>query len=188
MTVILASLNLALTLVGGADTGRVGYTKADVEFMQGMLAHHGQALVMAAMVPSRTARTPLRMLAERITVSQKDEIGLIRRWLLDRQEEAPTAEPGHQHHDGAEHLMPGMLTAEQIAQLEQSTGPAFEQLFLEGMIRHHQGAITMVAKLFGTQGAGQETDIFRFATDVDADQRAEIRRMRALLSTAATKP
>lgn len=188
MTMILASLKIALTLAGVADTGRLRYTQADVEFMQGMIAHHGQALVLAAMVPSRTTRTPLRMLAERITVSQKDEIGLIRHWLLDRHEDAPSAEAGHHHPDGGEHLMPGMLTAAQIAELERTTGPAFEQLFLAGMIRHHQGAITMVTKLFGTQGAGQDTDIFRFATDVDADQRAEIRRMRALLSTADPKP
>lgn len=179
---ILASLPLLMALVGPADTGKVRPTRADFDFMQGMIAHHGQALEMAALVPSRTTNTPLRMLAERITVSQKDEIGLIRRWLMDNGGAAPEE---HQH---GGHLMPGMLTAEQMAALARATGPAFETLFLEGMIQHHEGAITMVATLFGTPGAGQETDIFRFATDVDADQRAEIRRMRALLKPASPKP
>jgi uncharacterized protein (DUF305 family) len=183
MTMTLASVTLAVALLSPADTAKVRHTQADVDFMQGMIAHHGQALEMAALVPSRSQSTPLRMLAERITVSQKDEIGLIRRWLADNGEAAPAE--GHQH---GGHLMPGMLTADQMAALAKATGPAFEKLFLEGMIQHHEGAITMVATLFGTPGAGQETDIFRFATDVDADQRAEIRRMRALLKAADSKP
>ena len=166
-----------------ADQARPSHTKADTEFIQGMIAHHGQAIVMSDLVPSRTTRVPIRMLAERITVSQRDEIKLMRTWLLDRHEEAPGADLHQMHHPGAGAmtLMPGMLTPEQLEQLGAATGPAFERLFLEGMIRHHEGALTMVAKLFATPGAGQEVDAFRFASDVDADQRAEIRRMRALL-------
>ncbi len=162
---------------------RPRHTQADVEFMRGMIAHHGQAIVMSALVPSRTERVPLRMLAERITVSQRDEIKLMRTWLLDRHEEAPAADAHQMHHAAGAlmALMPGMLTAEQLAELEAATGPAFERLFLAAMIRHHEGALTMVATLFGTPGGGQEVDAFRFASDVDADQRAEIRRMRALL-------
>lgn len=166
-----------------ADQTRPSHTKADVEFMRGMIAHHGQAIVMSDLVSSRTTRVPIRMLAERITVSQRDEIKLMRTWLLDRHEEAPSADQHQMHHPagGSMTLMPGMLTQEQLEQLGAAAGPAFERLFLEGMIRHHEGALTMVAKLFATPGAGQEVDAFRFASDVDADQRAEIRRMRALL-------
>ncbi len=167
-----------------ADTVRPRHTKADVEFMQGMIAHHGQAIVMSDLVPTRTTRVPIRMLAERITVSQRDEIKLMRTWLLDRHEEAPGTDAHQMHHPvaGPMTLMPGMLTAEQLEQLGAATGPTFERLFLEGMIRHHEGALTMVATLFATPGAGQEVDAFRFASDVDADQRAEIKRMRALLN------
>ena len=175
----------AHTAVGqtAPDTTRPRHTKADVAFMQGMIAHHGQAIVMSALVPSRTERVPLRMLAERITVSQRDEIRLMRTWLLDRHEEAPVAGAHQMPHDGGALvvLMPGMLIAERLAELEAARGPEFERLFLESMIRHHEGALTMVATLFGTPGGGQEVDAFRFASDVDADQRAEIRRMRALL-------
>lgn len=186
---VVAGLFAILVLTGArttsaqtaADAARPSHTKADTEFMQGMIAHHGQAIVMSDLVPSRTTRVPIRMLAERITVSQRDEIKLMRTWLLDRHEEAPGADPHAAHHAGAMTLMPGMLTAEQLEQLGAATGPAFERLFLEGMIRHHEGAVTMVAKLFASPGAGQEVDAFRFASDVDADQRAEIRRMRTLL-------
>lgn len=173
-----------------ADTSRPRHTKADVAFMQGMIAHHRQAIVMSDLVPSRTRQTPLRMLAERITVSQRDEIRLMRQWLLDHQEDAPDpfAPSGH-HHGGAHaNLMPGMLTPAEIARLEAAKGPEFERLFLESMIRHHEGAITMVATLFGTTGAGQDVDIFRFASDVDADQRAEIARMQRLLKPLKETP
>lgn len=184
-TLVLLVLGAARSATGQAapDTTRPRHTKADVAFMQGMIAHHGQAIVMSALVPSRTERVPLRMLAERIAVSQRDEIKLMRTWLLDRHEDAPAADAHLMDHPAGAPmaLMPGMLTAEQVAQHGATTGPEFERLFLEGMIRHHEGALTMVATLFGTPAAGQEVDVFRFASDVDADQRAEIRRMRALL-------
>ena len=182
-----ASAVLGITASAAAQTAadqvRPSHTKADVEFMQGMIAHHGQAIVMSDLVPARTTRVPIRMLAERITVSQRDEIKLMRTWLLDRHQEAPGADPHQMHRAaGPMTLMPGMLTSEQLDQLGAATGPQFERLFLEFMIRHHEGALTMVAKLFATPGAGQEVDAFRFASDVDADQRAEIRRMRTLLA------
>jgi uncharacterized protein (DUF305 family) len=120
------------------------------------------------------------MLAERITVSQRDEIRLMRTWLLEHHETAPGPDAHQMHHDGGA-LMPGMLTPAEIATLGAASGAEFERLLLEFMIRHHEGALTMVAALFATPGAGQEVDVFRFASDVDADQRAEIRRMRALL-------
>jgi uncharacterized protein (DUF305 family) len=166
-----------------ADPVRPRYNRADVDFMQGMIAHHGQALVMSGLVPTRTRRAALKLLAERITVSQQDEIRLMRTWLLDRGESAPAPDhPAMDHHDhGAMALMPGMLTEQQLDRLKAARGSAFDRLLLESMIRHHEGALTMVATLFGTPGAGQDVDIFRFASDVDADQRAEIARMRALL-------
>ena len=155
------------------------YVEADIRFMQGMIAHHAQALDMAALVVSRTERRDLRLLAERIEVSQKDEIAFMRRWLLDRGAEAPVPAADHARHGS---LMPGMLTADEMARLEQARGPGFERLFLEGMITHHQGALTMVAELVGA-GGGQESALFRFASEVDTDQRAEISRMRALVNT-----
>ena len=158
-----------------------GYSPADVHFMQGMIGHHAQALEMTALVPGRTARADLRLLAERIRVSQESEIKTMQQWLLARGEPVPCIEPGHQHGDMMHMLMPGMATPEQMVALEASTGPAFERLFLETMIRHHQGALQMVAALFSTPGAGQEPQVFGFASDVDADQRAEIARMEALL-------
>lgn len=162
--------------------GATRYTRADVEFMQGMIAHHGQAIAMAALIPSRTTAASLLALGQRIDISQRDEIVLMETWLRDRKEEVPAA-GGHAGHAGMDHpmLMPGMLTPEQMAHLASATGVEFERMFLTGMIQHHEGALAMVAALFSTPGAGQESDAFRFASDVDTDQRAEIRRMRALL-------
>ena len=156
------------------------FTPADVRFMQGMIGHHAQALEMTALVPSRTARQDLKTLAMRIDVSQADEIKLMERWLQARGQNVPGPHAMHMH--GAT-LMPGMLTPEQMSALTAAKGAAFDRLFLEGMIQHHGGALTMVHDLFATPGAGQEADIFGFASDVDADQRAEIDRMRSMLAT-----
>jgi uncharacterized protein (DUF305 family) len=150
--------------------------------MQHMIGHHAQALEMTKLVPSRTSREDLRLLAERIDVSQRDEIGLMRQWLAQRGEEAPSMDAQHHAAIGHGALMPGMLTAAELEQLANAKGADFDRLFLEDMIRHHEGAVTMVKDLFGTQGAAQESETYRFATDVEADQRAEIARMRALLA------
>jgi uncharacterized protein (DUF305 family) len=163
------------------------HTAADVTFMQGMIEHHAQALRMTQMVQARTERQDIRLLALRIEVSQADEIRLMRQWLLKRGEDAPDpiAHAGHAGHagHGADHsMMPGMLTEAEFVRLEAATGPEFERLFLELMIRHHAGAITMVEQLFATDGAGQESELYQFATDVDADQRMEIDRMRRMLA------
>lgn len=187
-----------------AATGgeRPQHTEADVRFMQGMIAHHAQALVMTALVPERAGSDDIRALAERIEVSQRDEIALMQRWLRDRGEAVPSPEAGmHEHavdhpdmpgmsgEGGHEHLMPGMLTEEELARLARAKGTEFDRLFLEFMIQHHEGALTMVAQLLATPGAGQEPAIFRFASDVNADQRMEIRRMRAMLgATPAREP
>ncbi len=172
---------------------------ADVQFMQGMIAHHAQALAMVALIPSRTGRDDMRQIGRRIEISQRDEIAMMQRWLAAHGEAVPTLDSNDVAHmpgmdmrgmdmrgmDMPEMpLMPGMLTAEQMRQLAAASGPEFDRLFLQGMIGHHRGALTMVAQLFATPGGGQASDIFRFASDVDTDQRAEIERMQSLLDAA----
>ena len=157
--------------------GELGYTAADVRFMQGMIPHHAQALEMTALVPERTSDEGFRRMALRIEISQRDEIELMTRWLEARNEEVPAL---HAHHHGGP-LMAGMLTPEQMDELRAAEGEAFERLFLEYMIMHHRGALLMVDRLFNAPGAGQETELFRFASDVDADQDMEIRRMQEML-------
>jgi uncharacterized protein (DUF305 family) len=195
-----------------ADTARHGYTAADVRFMQQMIHHHAQAVRMSALVPSRSSREDVRTLAQRIDASQQAEIAMMRHWLEERHELAPSPSMSRAVHDsimggmGAMHdtsamhgmhdmhamadsgemagmLMPGMLTPAQMTALANASGTAFDRLFLEGMIRHHEGALTMVAALLAAPGAAEEPQVFGFASDVDSGQRAEIRRMRAILAT-----
>lgn len=158
------------------------YTDADVAFMQDMIAHHGQALDMTALVPERAASERLEILAERIEQTQLNEIERMARWLRERNETVPDA-AAYRDRAGAGHAahMPGMLGEEEMARLAASNGTAFDRLFLEYMIRHHEGALTMVAELQAA-GGGLEAEIYRFAADVDADQRAEIARMQSMLN------
>jgi len=135
------------------------------------------ATEMTALVPARTSRDAMKLLAQRIEVSQRDEIAMMRGWLRARAQPVPDA---HAHHQAGA-LMPGILTAEEMAHLAAASGPAFDRLFLESMIKHHDGALVMVKDLFATPGAGHDPEIFAFASDVDADQRMEIARMGALL-------
>jgi len=165
-----------------ADLSRVQFTAADVRFMQGMIGHHAQAVDMTALLPSRTASEDMKKLALRIEVSQSDEIAMMKHWLEARGQEVPGPHVMHGH--GAA-LMPGMLTADEMTRLADATGVEFDRLFLEGMIKHHGGALTMVQELFAAPGAGQESEIFAFASDVDADQRMEIERMQAMLAARA---
>ena len=162
------------------DSAPTRYT--DVQFMQGMIAHHAQALEMTALIPGRTSREEFRLLGQRIDISQKDEIAMMQGWLRRRGAEVPGLDSHNMHPDAAGHMMmmPGMLTHEEMAQLEKSTGVEFERLFLQYMIRHHQGALAMVSDLFGTKGSAQDPQISNYASDIDADQRAEIRRMQTL--------
>jgi uncharacterized protein (DUF305 family) len=186
---------VALALIAPATASAQNaprYTAADVRFMQGMIGHHAQALAMTALIPARTSRQDIRSLGQRITVSQRDEIAMMRQWLTDRHQQVPTSDVLHDH-QAADHsmnmpgmamsdtLMPGMLTAEQLSELAKANGDEFDRLFLKDMIRHHQGALVMVASLLGTTGSAQEAEVFRFASEVDSDQRAEIARMNALL-------
>ena len=161
-----------------ADLSKVAFTPADVRFMQGMIGHHAQAIDMTALVPAHASSDAIRKLAQRIEISQADEIKMMQEWLTRRGQKLPDE---HAHHAPGAPLMPGMLTAEEMARLAQAKGPEFDRLFLEFMIKHHEGALTMVQDLFAQPGAGQESDVFAFASDVDADQRMEIDRMRAAL-------
>jgi uncharacterized protein (DUF305 family) len=157
---------------------------ADVQFMQGMIGHHAQALVMTDLVAARTKNPELRKLALRIEVSQRDEIALMRTWLTRRGETAPDplAHAGHDAGHAAHAHMPGMLSDAQLAQLRAAKDAEFDRLFLTFMIQHHDGALVMVRELFASERGGQETEIFQFASDVDADQQMEIARMRRMLT------
>ena len=170
-----------------ADSGRMPFTKADVHFMQGMIHHHAQAVVMAGWAQTHGARPDVKTLAQRIDVAQRDEMAFMQRWLRERHQDAP--DPLEHYQMGMSmspsELMPGMLTDEQMKQLDAARGPEFDRLFLTDMIQHHQGAITMVDQLFASPGAGQELYVFRFASDVNADQTTEIERMRLMLGDSA---
>ena len=171
----------ASRVIGAAqasDLSRVQYTGADIKFMQGMIGHHAQAVEMVALVPARTSSDGVRTLALRIDVSQHDEMTMMREWLQARGQQIP--DPRAHHMMGAK-LMPGMLSPAEMASLAAAKGAAFDRLFLEGMIKHHSGAITMVHELFAVEGAGQTPEIFSYASDVDADQRMEIDRMGSML-------
>ena len=171
--------NRVLTADAATDLSKVQATPADVKFMQGMIGHHAQAIEMTALIAERTSRQEMKLLGERISVSQADEMNMMRTWLRARGQEEPSE---HAHHT-QEGMMPGMLSPEQMAELTAATGEAFDKLFLRYMIQHHEGALSMVDDLFKTPGAGQEGDINAFAADVDSDQRMEIDRMRAMLGS-----
>lgn len=168
-----------------ADSARRHFTAADTRFMTSMIGHHAQALVMARLAPTHGASPTIRTLAARIINAQQDEIALMQRWLRDRDQPVPEV-----HIDGLELMihgpehamhMPGMLTDEQIRALDAAHGPEFDRLFLTYMIQHHRGAVTMVHELFETDGAGQDEDAFRLASDVQVDQITEISRMEIML-------
>jgi uncharacterized protein (DUF305 family) len=167
----------------------------DVEFMRGMIHHHAQAVEMVDLIDARTSNEEIRRLGERISASQSDEMAFMRRWLTYRGEavEAKSA-AGHDHgshsHSGGHSaekpmLMPGMLSPEQMAELKNAKGAEFDRLFLNGMIQHHRGALTMVKELFASPGTGQDAELFSFATDVESGQIAEIKIMQTML---AAKP
>lgn len=176
------------------------YVQADVDFVQGMIIHHAQAVVMSDWAATHGARPNLQILCKRIALSQRDEITMMQSWLEQRH--LATPDPLHMLHpthgpihdrsgmnmpgmDMGDHMMmmTGMLTPAEMRQLDSARGPTFDHLYLTGMIKHHQGALDMVAKLFATPGAGQQPELFSFATDVDAGQRAEMARMQAMLNT-----
>ena len=173
-----STFDRSISTTAAIDLSKVGYTPADVQFMQGMIGHHAQAVEMVALLKARTARDDMKLLGRRIEASQVDEIKMMKDWLQSRGQALPD-EHAHHMHDAT--LMPGMLTPEQMAALEAAKGTAFDRLFLTGMIRHHGGALTMVRDLLAAPGAAQDSEIFAFASDVEADQKMEIERMGAML-------
>jgi uncharacterized protein (DUF305 family) len=169
-----------------ADSVRKSYTEADVAFMSNMISHHAQAIAMAEMAPSRGVGSEVTILSKRIINAQRDEIATMQRWLRDRGLPVAEADPAGmkmEMADGQSHMMrmPGMLTPAQMKELEASRGVEFERKFLQYMIMHHKGAITMVDALFASHGAGQEDVVFKFASDVYADQSTEVARMQLML-------
>ena len=158
---------------------------ADVQFMQGMIMHHAQAVEMTALMESHTENKELRSLGARISSSQSDEIKFMKRWLAARGQPTSMHDLHDMSHMNMPHesmaLMPGLLTSAQMEALRKARGEEFDHLFLTGMIQHHGGALTMVKDLFDTAGAGQDAELFNFATDVDSGQRAEIRIMQSML-------
>ena len=168
-----------------ADSVRHPYTAADVMFMSHMIGHHAQAIVMSGWAPTHDANPSVRTLAERIINAQQDEIATMQTWLRDRNQNVPEANAAGMKMmmNGKEHemLMPGMLTPDQMTQLDQAKGGDFDRLFLTFMIQHHRGAVTMVKSLFSTYGAGQDETVFKFASDVNVDQTTEIARMERML-------
>ena len=167
-----------LSAAEATDLSRIRHTPADVRFMQNMIGHHAQAIEMVGLLKTRTSRDDMRTLGLRIEISQADEIATMQQWLRARGEDAPAVHEGHAAHAA----MPGMLSPEQMRQLEDARGADFDELFLRFMIQHHQGALVMVDELFATPGAGQESAIFAFATDAAADQQAEIDRMTLMMT------
>lgn len=155
------------------------HTDADVAFTRNMILHHEQALVMTAFVPDRAVSRGLPLLAARMEISQRDEIAQLEQWLAARGEGMPSGEHHHGAHDDV--AMPGMLTDAELARLGAAEGRRFDRLFLRFMIGHHEGAVLMVQQLLGA-GGGQEPALFQLAQHIDADQRAEISRMRSLLA------
>jgi uncharacterized protein (DUF305 family) len=169
-----------------ADSLRYPYTVADIHFMSAMIGHHSQAIAMARLAASHGAGPSVQNLADRILSGQADEIVTMQNWLRERRQPVPEAKPGPMKMvmNGMVHemMMPGMLTAEQMAQLDAARGKEFDRLFLTFMIQHHRGAVSMVTELFGSPGAAQDETVFKFANDVNVDQTTEIARMQKMLA------
>ena len=166
-----------------ADLELTSHSEADVRFMQTMIHHHAQALLMTELAAENDAGRDVRLLAKRIDISQASEIDLMRNWLYDRYEPAPEAHPkhGHAHGVGFDPNMPGMVSQARLKALRSARGEEFDRLFLRSMIHHHRGALTMVAELYAS-GGGLESSVDAFARHVEADQQIEIGRMQALLA------
>lgn len=173
------------------QNSRLAFTDADVAFMIGMIGHHAQALIISELAPENNASSEIQVLAARIINAQKDEIASMQRWLADRNQAVPEIHIDGlnlmihgvgDHGNHADHTnMPGMLSQEQLQELSEAKGAEFDRLFLEYMIEHHNGAVVMVKDLFGTDGAVQDEDAFRLASDIQVDQITEVERMRMML-------
>ncbi|MCU0634266.1 MAG: DUF305 domain-containing protein, partial [Gemmatimonadaceae bacterium] len=177
-----------------ADSARLPYTQADVDFMSGMIHHHAQAILISRWAATHGASPAVQRLTARIINAQSDEIAMMQTWLRDRNRDPLQVDSmgrvrttamdhgAHAGHDmGAMAPMPGMLTDAQLAELDAARGAEFDRLFLTYMMQHHRGAVTMVRTLFSARGAGQDETVFKFASDVEVDQSTEIRRMLSML-------
>ena len=174
--------------IAKADSGRPPFTKADVDFVSGMIGHHAQAVLMAGWAQSHGASASVQGLCERIVVGQRDEIKFMQRWLRDRKLPVPDGDTSHMMMAGMDmKLMPGMLTPEQLTALDKARGTDWDRLFLNDMIQHHNGAIEMVETLFSSNGAVQDEDIFKFASDVHVDQITEVNRMTQMLESMGSR-
>ena len=171
-----------ISAAAASDLSKVAFTDADVKFMQGMIGHHAQAIEMVELLKSRTGSEDMKKLGLRIELSQDDEIKMMEHWLQARGQQPPDHMAMHNHPGMAMPMMPGMLSPEEMQRLAAATGAEFDRLFLEGMIKHHGGALTMVKDLLDVPGAAQESEVFAFVSDVEADQRMEIDRMGAMLA------
>ncbi len=172
--------------IAKADGGQVPIVQADIDFMSGMISHHAQAVVMAGWAESHGANRAIQAMSARIVVAQRDEIGLMQNWLRERRLPVPDADPAgwRMTMNGRQHTMamPGMLSPEQLRELDASRGPDFDRLFLKYMIQHHEGAIEMVSTLVGSNGAAQDELVFKFASDVQVDQITEVDFMKKMLA------
>lgn len=182
-----------------AQAAEPAFSPADLHFISGMIVHHAQAVLMAGWAPTHGASPAVRELCARIAVSQRDEMATMERWLRERHQALPdtspsaslaatAAMPGMAMAGGGPAMMPGMLTREQLVQLDSAHGPAFDRAFLTGMIQHHRGALTMVADYVNQPAAGEDTFVFQFASDVNGDQTAEIDRMSRMLAALSSAP
>jgi len=171
------------------------HTAADADFMTGMIGHHAQAVLIAGWAPTHGASRALQSLCERVVVGQSDEIALMQRWLTEWNLPVPSADASHDMMPGMEHMahkmMPGMLTADQLVQLDHTSGADFDRMWLNAMIQHHQGALTMIKDLLASPGAARDDWVFKFVSDMNADQGIEIERMTRMLAAlppAASAP
>ena len=174
-----------ITAEAASNLASIQFSDADVKFMQGMISHHAQAMEMTAFVAARSQREPVRLLSERISLSQDDEMSMMRDWLSEKDQTIPAPDAHHAH---AAELMPGMATTEDMARLEAATGAEFDKIFLELMIKHHSGAVEMVETLLKQPGSAQDSVLFAFTSDVTADQTSEIERMDSMLAGFSPDP
>jgi len=184
---VLAIVTVAVCSTAAAqarpDSGRPSYTRADVDFLSGMISHHAQAILIAGWAPTHDASAALRTLCARIIVSKRDEIATMERWLREHGEPVPPEDPAGLRMPGMDHPMPmpGMLTAAQLAQLDSVRGADFDRLFMTFMIQHHRGALTMVSELLNHPNSARDGVVFQIASDINADQTVEIARMTRML-------
>ena len=151
------------------------HTDADAGLMTGMIGHHAQAVLIAGWAPSHNASRAIQALCERIVVGQRDEINLMQRWLTEWNQPVPSADASHD-------MMPGMLTADELKRLDAAQGQDFDRIWLQSMIKHHQGALTMIKDLLASPGAARDDAVFKFVSDMNADQGIEIERMTGMLA------